>query len=223
MIQLEGLELEGLVQPPTEGAVEHPSTLVLLHGYGAHAGDLLGLRDEIDPGLRCVALQAPHDLGPMGMPGGHAWFHLSVTGDGDISYDTDGAMASLNQLSETVPQAVAQAGGSSTIVLGFSQGAMLGHGLALQSEVELAGLAACSGRLVPEIFAQRPLAVPKGFPVFLSHGTHDEIIPVSSGHAIRAAYEEASEAHVTWIEEPIGHGIGPACLQGLHEWFINRR
>jgi len=217
--RLEGLSLEGIIAPPRPDVSEHPCTLVLLHGYGAHAGDLLGLRDEIDPGLRCVALQAPHDLGPVGMPGGRAWFHLQVTPDGDIAYDTAGALAAKDQLADVVPAAVAQAGGDRTIVLGFSQGAMLGHGLLLKSGVELTGLAACSGRLVPEIFDACPLDVAAGFPIFLSHGTHDDIIPVASGHAIRDAYAQHADAAVTWVEEPIGHGIGPACLRGLRDWF----
>jgi phospholipase/carboxylesterase len=157
----------------------------------------------------------------MGMPGGRAWFHLQVTHDGDIAYDTDGAMAAKDQLADVVPKAVDQAGGDACIVLGFSQGAMLGHGLALQSDVALEGLAACSGRLVPEIFGDGPLHVPSGFPVFLSHGTLDEVIPIASGVAIATAYRARSDAHVTWIEEPIGHGIGPACLSGLRDWFAS--
>jgi len=220
---LHGLPLDGIIAPPQQDAQEHPCTLVLLHGYGANAMDLLGLRDAIDPGLRCVAMEAPHDLGPMGMPGGRAWFYLQVTDQGDIAYDTAGALAALNQLAETVPAAVDQAGGKNSIVLGFSQGAMLGHGLALRSGIPMCALAACSGRLVPEVFDERPLSIPDGFPVFLSHGTHDEIIPVASGHAIRAAYESDSNADVTWVEEPIGHGIGPACTQGLRDWFSKRR
>ena len=217
--RLEGLSLDGIIAPPRADVPQHPCTLVLLHGYGAHAGDLLGLRDDIDPGLRCVALQAPHDLGPMGMPGGRAWFHLQVTMDGDIAYDSAGALAAKEQLAQVVPAAVSQAGGDRTIVLGFSQGAMLGHGLLLKSHVEMAGLAACSGRLVPEIFDDHPLNVPADCPVFLSHGTHDDVIPVASGHAIRDAYAEHSSAAITWIEEPVGHGIGPACLNGLKVWF----
>ncbi len=221
--QLNNLELDGVITPPAEGADEHRCTLVLLHGYGANAMDLLGLREAIDPGMRCVALQAPHDLGPMGMPGGRAWFHLQMTPEGDIRYDTPGALAALAQLERTVPAAVEQAGGDATIVLGFSQGAMLGHGLALKTAVPLAGLAACSGRLVPEVFDTRPLDVAEGFPVFISHGTHDDIIPVSSGHEIAAAYREDSPADVTWIEEPVGHGIGPATLEALRDWGVSRR
>ncbi|MCH2136991.1 MAG: hypothetical protein MK101_10500 [Phycisphaerales bacterium] len=224
--RLEGLELDGIVAPPSLNNTQdtsHPCTLVLLHGYGANAGDLLGLRDEIDPTMACVALQAPVDLGPMGMPGGRAWFQLQMTPEGDITYDTAGAMSALRMLERVVPQAAEQAtsegNASQIVVLGFSQGAMLGHGLLLKSSVELAGLAACSGRLVPEIFDQRPLDVPAGLPVFLSHGSLDEVIPVASGHAIKDAYQSDSSACVTWVESPIGHGISPDMLDALRTWF----
>jgi phospholipase/carboxylesterase len=142
-----------------------------------------------------------------------------MTMEGDIAYDTAGALAAKDQLAQVVPAAVSQAGGDRTIVLGFSQGAMLGHGLLLKSDVKLAGLAACSGRLVPEVFDAHPLNVPAEYPVFLSHGTHDDVIPVASGHAIRDAYAKHSSAAITWVEEPVGHGIGPACLDGLRAWF----
>ncbi|MCH2137382.1 MAG: hypothetical protein MK101_12545 [Phycisphaerales bacterium] len=210
------LPLDGIIAAPQGDA--HRCTLVLLHGYGAHAGDLLGLRDTIDPSLRCIALQAPHDLGPMGMPGGRAWFHLNMTPEGDIAYDTPGALSSLAQLADVIPAAVAQAGGNDTIVLGFSQGAMLGHGLLLKHQLPVAGLAACSGRLVPEVFDVSPLPVPAGTPVFLSHGTHDPVIPVTSGHAIRDAYTSDGNADVTWVEEPVAHGIGPEAMAGLQRW-----
>lgn len=221
--QLEGLGLEGLIAPPSPNALAHPCTLVLLHGYGANAGDLLGLRDELDPGMGCVALQAPHDLGPLGMQGGRAWFHLRVTPEGDIDYDTAGAMAAVEQLATVIPAAVDQAGGTHMVLLGFSQGAMLSHALLLREHLSMRGLAGCSGRMVPEVFDARPLAVPYGLPVFLSHGTHDEIIPVHSGQAIRDAYVQDSSAEVTWVEEPIGHGIGPKSLESLKAWCVSRR
>jgi phospholipase/carboxylesterase len=221
--ELEDLSLEGIIAPPRPDTPLHPCTLVLLHGYGANASDLLGLRDELDPGMACVSLQAPHDLGPLGMPGGRAWFHLQVTPEGDIDYDTAGAMAAVKQLAQVVPAAIEQAGGTRMLLLGFSQGAMLSHALLLKEHLSMDGLAGCSGRLVPEVFDKKPLDVPAGLPVFLSHGTLDEIIPFQSGQAIRDAYAQHSKADVTWVEEPIGHGIGPSCLASLQTWCLNRR
>jgi predicted esterase len=60
--------------------------------------------------------------------------------------------------------------------------------------------------------------VPAGLPVFLSHGTHDELIPVTSGHELRTFYETHTPANVTWCEEAIGHGIGPQMAAAMRAW-----
>jgi predicted esterase len=72
--------------------------------------------------------------------------------------------------------------------------------------------------MIPELFGDGA-DVPAKMPVFLSHGTFDELIPVTSGQAIRAFYESNTEAAVTWCEEPIAHSIGPKMMQEMRRWF----
>src|SRR5688572_27322875 len=59
--------------------------VVLCHGFGAPAGDLvplaeelLALRPELGPRVRFVFPAAPHSLADMGMPGGLAWFPIPL-------------------------------------------------------------------------------------------------------------------------------------------------
>lgn len=215
--------LSFVVLPPASDVPRAEHAMILLHGYGANAQDLLPLRDVIAPSWTAIAFEAPVDLGPMGMPGGRAWFHLSPDPSGGIAYDLEGAMEAVASLANTIPQALDQVNLNidQSVVLGFSQGAMLGHGLVLHQQLQLRGLAACSGRLVPELFAHGQ-DVPESFPVFLSHGTLDELIPVTSGQAIRQFYDSETKADVTWCEEPIGHGIGPQAVSMLQTWFGQR-
>ncbi len=215
--------LRTIVMPPQSDRAATGRSLVLLHGYGANAADLLPLRDALAPDWTAVALEAPLDLGPMGMPGGRAWFHLSPDPEGGIAYDTEGAVAAMDRLAQDVPAALKAAGLAveDAVVLGFSQGAMLGHGLVLHAQLPLLGLAACSGRLIPEVFTPSA-TTPMDFPVFLSHGTHDELIPVRSGHAIRDFYQQHTPAQVTWCEEAVGHGIGAAMSTALRAWIGGR-
>jgi phospholipase/carboxylesterase len=212
--------LRTIVMPPPSGRTASERCLVLLHGYGANASDLLPLRDELAPNWTAVAMEAPVDLGPMGMPGGRAWFHLAPSPDGTISVDMAGATQAVGQLVSELPQAVAAAGFNmdDTVIMGFSQGAMLGHALLLREQLPMLGLAACSARMIPEIMGQGG-GVRDGLPVFLSHGTQDELIPVHSGHELRDFYTSQTPAAVTWCEEPIGHGIGPQMAEALRAWF----
>ena len=193
---------------------------MLLHGYGANANDLLPMRDALTPESTAIAFEAPIDLGRFGMPGGHAWFHLGTGADGSITYEADGVQEAVAQLAVELPAAVEAAGHTleNTTVLGFSQGAMLGHCMLLRSQLPIRALAACSGRMIPELFGDGA-DVPANIPVFLSHGTFDELIPVTSGQAIRAFYESNTDAAVTWEEEPIAHSIGPKMMQAMRRWF----
>ena len=212
--------LRTIVMPPPSDREPSTRSLVLLHGYGANANDLLPLRDELAPNWTAIAMEAPHDLGPMGMPGGRAWFHIAGRPDGTFSLDMEGAETSLTQLAQEIPEAVEASGSdmNNTVVMGFSQGAMLGHALLLREHLPMLGLAGCSGRMMRELLGDGS-GVPDELPVFLSPGTHDELIPVTSGHELRNFYETQTPAEVTWCEEPIGHGIGPQMAAAMREWF----
>ena len=212
--------LRTVIMPPPSDITPADRCVVLLHGYGANAHDLLPLRDDIAPAWTAIAIEAPIDLSPMGMPNGRAWFHITPSADGTFSLDVAGAESAVRQLMAQIPQAVESAGFSlgNTVIMGFSQGAMLGHALLLREHLTMRGLASCSGRMMRE-FVGDGSRVCADQPVFLSHGTHDELIPVSSGHELRDLYQLHTPACVTWCEEPIGHGIGPNMIESMRAWF----
>tara|TARA_B100002052_G_C15837325_1_gene578404 strand:- start:601 stop:1281 length:681 start_codon:yes stop_codon:yes gene_type:complete len=214
--------LEYLSRPPRIESEAPPPVLVLFHGYGANMHDLIGLADVMDPRLHVLAAQAPLDLAEVGMPGGRAWFHLQQDDTGQIQYDLDGARRSVEVATEFLTQATQsiECDRSRILAMGFSQGAMLAHAILLQARFPLAGIAACSGRLVEALFDDADIArknVPSGMPVLLTHGSLDDLIPISHGHALRDFYQ-STEADLTWVEEPIGHGIGPSSVEALSGW-----
>ena len=214
--------LEYISRPPRLETGSPPPLLVLFHGFGANMHDLIGLADVMDPRLHVLAAQAPIDLSAHGMPGGRAWFNLHQDASGEIQYDLQGAKDSVDIASNFIANATQniECDASRVMVMGFSQGAMLAHALLLQARVPLAGIAACSGRLVEALFDNPEIAkenVPSELPVLLTHGTLDELIPIGHGHALRDFYATTA-ADLSWIEEPIGHGIGPGAVEGLAEW-----
>lgn len=212
--------LRTLVMPPSSDVGPATRCVVLLHGYGANANDLLPLKNAFAPAWTAIAMDAPIDLGPMGMPNGRAWFHLAPAADGSFALDMAGAQAAVSQLAAEVPLAVESAGFTleDTVIMGFSQGAMLAHALLLREQLTMLGLAGCSGRMIRE-FVGDGSSIRQGQPVFLSHGTYDEVIPVVSGHELRNIYESQTGADVTWCEEPVGHDIGPKMIESMRDWF----
>lgn len=198
---------------------DDPPLLILLHGFGANMNDLLSLGHAIDRRYRVVAADAPVDLGPLGMPGGRAWFNLFPTPEG-IDFDRDEAAAAVSEASAFVRAAAAQWSPDRPVhVLGFSQGAMMTHAMVLADAAPIGVAMACSGRMIETLFTDEARARPSlaGRPIFVSHGTHDEVIPVSSGRAIRDWYAE-SAADVSYHEYPMGHGIAPECVADIQQF-----
>ena len=210
--------LQFIEAPPRTPGTPPPPLLVPFHGYGSHMGDLHGLRELLDGRFHVCSPQAPIDLGPAGMPGGWAWFNLTFTPDAGIGYDADGALAAIEQAERFVAQQMERIGSTEVVLLGFSQGAMLAHALLLRGAIRPTGIAACSGRMLDEVFGQiDPPPAIAHTPIFASHGRFDDVIPVQSGRDIRDWYAQR-EAALEYHEYDMAHGIDPACLADLAVW-----
>lgn len=205
-------------------ATDDPPMLIVYHGYGASERDLLPIAAECDPRLRIVSARAPIDLAPMGMPGGYAWFDLTFRPEG-IDYDRASAsrgaeiaglfVHAAQQRWNTPPQR--------TFLLGFSQGAMMAHACLLDRRIDIAGAVCMSGRAVDEVFTpERDWNGLEGFPLFVSHGIHDDVIPISvGGRAIRKYYQD-SPVELTYREYDAPHAIPQDNLDEVREWLDRR-
>ena len=211
--------LQFIDAPPRTPDVSPAPLLVTFHGYGSHMGDLHGLREVLDGRFHVCSPQAPIDLGPSGMPGGWAWFNLTFTPDAGIGYDAAGALAAVELAEQFVVEQMNRIGSTEVVLLGFSQGAMLAHALLLRGSIRPIGIAACSGRMVEEIFGRTDPqhAAIAQTPVFASHGRFDDVIPVQSGRDIRDWYAR-TDAVLDYHEYDMAHGIDPACLTDLADW-----
>lgn len=103
-------------------------------------------------------------------------------------------------------------------VMGFSQGAALTIALTLLYPERIRRAAVLSGFLPAgseETLAKRPLS---GRPIFVAHGTRDELVKVEYAHRIVEALEGGG-AHVTFCEDEVGHKVSAACLRALEDFF----
>ena len=146
--------------------------LVLLHGWGADAGDLMplgqSLAEAIATPLELVALQAPQ-LQTQGS--GRQWYGLFPADWAAVPAAVEALKERINNLSSgEIPV-------EATVLLGFSQGGAMA--VAAGCDLPLAGLIACSA--YPHPNWQAPVIRP---PVLLLHGRNDDVVPYSAAVAL---------------------------------------
>lgn len=213
--------LRYLESPPLIESDEAAPLLITFHGYGSHMGDLHELRQFLDGRFHVVSAQAPVDLTPAGMPGGWAWFDLVFTPGEGIGYDPEGAQRAIALSDKFVQETIdrLQVDPDRLYLMGFSQGSMIAHALLLGGRSRPAGVAACSGRLVDEVFAAVPPDdVLQERRLFVSHGRFDDIIPVECGQRIRDWYA-STPVELEYHEYDMAHGIDQDCIKDLSTWF----
>jgi phospholipase/carboxylesterase len=204
------------VAEPRTTAAGRPPLLVLLHGIGADENDLFPLAAHLDPRLKIVSLRAPHRY-----YAGYAWFHLDVRPGGQLVPDVEQARAVLPDLDRWLAAAPDRYGTDPRrmFLLGFSQGAMMSLGLLCTTPARVAGVIALSGRSPKGLFdcAADRTEVAR-VPLFVAHGTLDDVLPVDHGRAIRDQFQSLS-TDFTYREFPIGHGISPDELELVGGWL----
>jgi phospholipase/carboxylesterase len=215
--------------PDRAGGGDGP-VVVLLHGYGAPAEDLVPLFRVLDVPreVRFVFPAAPLvlDQGQPAAFAGRAWWPLdmveltSIAASGSIerlqAMDPPGLPAACT-LVEGFLDALAttlSAKPESIVLGGFSQGAMLAAEVVLSTARPFAGLVVLSGTLMrrPNWAARAPLR--RGLPVLQSHGRSDPIVPFANAEALRDLLTEAG-LEVEWLPSSGGHGIPDGAVERL--------
>lgn len=176
--------------------------LVLLHGWGADASDLLDLGELlVGPEVSVVALQAPlpHPSGQ-----GRQWYDLQEPNWPQLPGAREHLRTRLQHLHDDIPL-------PQTVLLGFSQGAALGLDVATsQGGLALAGLISCSGYPHP---GWQPVSVnAEGqFPILLTHGEQDPVVPYAASLELERVLSQAGRT-VERIGFSGGHTIETSLL-----------
>lgn len=182
--------------------------LVLLHGWGADADDLLDLGEALlgaeAADVSVVALRAPLPH-PGGM--GRQWYDLASPGWPQLPAARADLLSRLRTLSQSVPL-------ENTALLGFSQGAAMAIDVGVGAGLPLAGVIGCSGYPHPDWEPQRPLA-----PILLTHGREDAVVPYTAGEALEQRLRE-SGGEVTLLPFSGGHGIDPMLFPAIREFLL---
>lgn len=197
------------------------SLLVLLHGLGSNESDLPRVGEQLSPSGNILSLRAPIPM----QADSHAWYNIQFTPTGPI-VNWPEAKASLELLENELKALSEQLKIplNKIWVMGFSQGAIMTLGLALQGSLDLGGYVACSGRILPEFAtaakAKGPLSAAR--PLFISHGTKDDTLPIFHAHESRATIESL-KGNLVYKEYDYNHGISSGMIADIREWLSQRR
>lgn len=204
--------------PPGDGPFP---TILALHGWGASAHDLLGLAPILHAGQALVLSpqgSLAFDIG-QGMAG-YGWFQIgagAAPGVRDIEKSADEVRRFLDAAQERYPIDPRK-----IVVMGFSQGGVIGYDLVLRDPARFAGLMALSSWL-PEDLDQ---SIPKqdgheNFPVLVVHGTKDPMIPVTRAQESRERLI-ARGLGLTYREYEMEHTIAPEALRDILGWLEDK-
>ena len=194
---------------------EPKGALVLLHGRGADELDLLPIIEEVDPQGQFAGVTP---RGPLHLPpGGAHWYVVQRVGYPDPATFHD-SFERLAELLAALPDRL-QVPLESTVIGGFSQGAVMSYALGLgPGRPSPAGILALSGFIPTVPGWDIELAGRAGLPVTIGHGTLDPVIPVDFARKARRRLVQGG-LEVTYSEKPIAHGIHPEQLNELRKWL----
>ncbi len=186
--------------------------LILLHGWGADANDLIPLGQELIKGLinqkiELLAFRAPQQH-PEGF--GRQWYGLFPPDWAEVPSAISDLQIRIKALCKTsIPL-------EKSVILGFSQGGAMA--LAAGCDLPIAGLIGCSSYSHPN------WTPPKNSPpALLIHGSKDEVVPCAASRKIFFALK-TNQKETDFVEFDGGHEIPieliPRIQKVLKKWFI---
>jgi phospholipase/carboxylesterase len=201
--------------------------VILLHGFGAPGDDLVPLAEmmNVPPETRWVFPEGPLPLS-MGYGDACAWWMIDMA-----QLEADRAAGRVRDLSGEVPPGLPQAREAleaflatvprvmpidytTTVIGGFSQGAMLACDVVMRTAFPFAGLVQLSSSLLAKQEWRSSVGKRAGLPVFQSHGTQDPILPYVMAERLRDELTHVGLS-VEWLSFDGGHEIPDPVLNRL--------
>lgn len=213
-----------VIEKTTAAAVD--ASVIWLHGLGADGNDFVPIVDEMPRcsklGIRFVFPHAP--VRPISVNGGmamRAWYDIMGLGEGGIEEDPSGLEESRAQVEDLVAGEQERGVAIERIVLaGFSQGAATALYTGLQMDPAPRGIISLSGWL-PAATALEPVNGLDNLPIFMAHGSNDQVVPLRLGEdSLRRLSEAGFE--VEWHKHAMDHGVCMPEIEQVDKWLNAR-
>ena len=215
---MSNLSLVHLIQQPNIKSENKPPLILLLHGYGSNEEDLFAFASELPEHYFIISARAPMPMQPYG----NAWYTIHWdAADGKWSDDEE-AIAAREMIAQFIDEAVAEydLDASNVTLIGFSQGCILGYAVALTYPEKVKNLIGLSGYINEAITNPKSdLSAYDKLSVFSSHGSVDQVIPVTAARNV-PAYLEKLGIESKLREYPVGHGVAPQNFYDLKDWLL---
>ena len=123
-------------------------------------------------------------------------------------------------MTELVDREIERGMSSDRIVLaGFSQGGAIALHAALRSPLPMAGVLALSTYLpLAATLATERSDVNARIPLFMAHGTHDDVLPLALAESSRSVLEGLGYA-VDWHAYPMAHSVCMEEVGAIGRWL----
>lgn len=213
-------------QTPLEVATGEPAcaSVIWLHGLGANGYDFLPIVEELQganlPPTRFVFPHAPEQAVTLNngyvMP---SWYDI-VGLYQNAPEDETGLRESMRYVEQLIAREIERGIAPRNIVLaGFSQGGNVALNCALRYPERLAGALILSSYLgLKDQLAAQAGAANRTLPIFMAHGTQDDIVPLALADASRSTLVNLAYA-VDWHSYPMAHTVCAAEVADIGQWL----
>ena len=201
-----------LIKKSKENDVKSP-IVFLLHGFGSNEQDLFSFAPYLSDDVTIISLRAPISL----FPNSFAWYNIYYSGSVK-SYDKEAAKLIKDKLINEMSYFIKKynCDPHRVTVIGFSQGAILGHAIAQSSNIK--NLVALSGYVDKDLVT---FDNNNKTSIYISHGREDEVIP----------YKDSFETNLLLDDNNIdydyksfnqGHGVNNNNLESFIGWLKDK-
>lgn len=186
------------------------SAVLLLHGLGSSADDLIELAPFIENALPQTVFISPNAPFPCDMaPFGRQWFSLREWTPAAMERGTREAAVYLEEMIEAV-KAEFNFSAQQIALVGFSQGTMMSLHVAPRLKDQIACVVGLSGSLIaPEKLAEETVSKP---PILLVHGMLDPVVPYISMTMAATTLQQAGFTIETETRPMMAHNVDDETL-----------
>ena len=214
------LSVTGPIIMPASGG-EPQNIVVLVHGYGSNADDLLQLVLSWQTALPDTVFVAPNGFEPCpGAPGCYQWWGLKTF---TLEEGAAGVRRAASILDAFIDEQLARFDLTEQrlALVGFSQGTVLALQTAPRRRKPIAGVVGYSGMVADPVDLTVNLRTRPS--VLLVHGDADRVIPIAAFHKTTKTLAGLGFDLTTHISPGLGHSIDTVGLAFGKEFLVERQ